>query len=262
VKLLQRVENMGKGLEVKSISKNFDGVKAVKKFSMKLQPKGIISIIGPNGAGKTTVFNLISGIYKVDEGEILLDGFNINKKEQYEITRYGIGRTFQNIRLFKGLNVLKNVITAYDAYSKYNMFDATFLSRRKRRIDSEIRDKSLYCLKLVGLEKLKDEKPENLPYGLQKKLEIARALATEPKILLLDEPATGLNPSEVVDYIDLICKLHEDMELSILFIEHRMQVVIELSEWIYVLDFGETIAEGKPEDIRNNPEVIKAYMGE
>ena len=250
------------GLEVKNITKSFGGVRAVDGFSMNLKPRDIVSIIGPNGAGKTTVFNLISGVYKIDSGSVLLDGTLIANQEQHKITQKGIARTFQNIRLFKGLNVLENVMTANDPYADYNLLDTFFLTRRKKRVEAEIREKSMEYLHLMGLAHLKDEKPESLPYGLQRKLEIARALATNPKILLLDEPAAGLNPSEVGEFIDIVHKIHEEFDLSILLIEHRMQVVMELSRWIYVLNFGKTLAEGKPTDIQNNDEVTKAYIGE
>lgn len=249
-------------LHVKEISKSFGGVQAVNGFSAELPGGGIVSIIGPNGAGKTTVFNLISGVYRADGGEILFQGENIIGKPQHEITRKGIARTFQNIRLFQGLTVLENVMTAKDPIARYTVWDALLSLPRKRREDAATRERARYFLNLVGLESLRDEQPANLPYGLQRKLEIARALATEPKILLLDEPAAGLNPTEVQDFIDLILKLHADHKLSILLIEHRMQVVMEMSVWIYVMNFGSLLAEGRPEEIQRNPEVIKAYIGE
>lgn len=249
-------------LEVLNLSKKFGGVQAVDDFSINVGKNDIVSIIGPNGAGKTTVFNLISGICKPDNGKVLLEGVDITCREQHEITRAGIARTFQNIRLFKGLSVLENVMTACDPCSKYSILDSIFSTPRKRKIDKEATDKSMHYLSIVGLVDLKDEKPENLPYGLQRKLEIARALATQPKVLLLDEPAAGLNPKEVHDFIELVKKLHSDYNLSILLIEHRMQVVMELSRWIYVLNFGKLLAQGKPIDIQNNAEVTKAYIGE
>lgn len=249
-------------LDVRHISKHFGGVWAVKDFSATLKEHDIVSIIGPNGSGKTTVFNLITGVYPVDGGAVLLQNAEITNFPQHRVTRQGIARTFQNIRLFQGLSVLENVMTAHDPHSHYHFFDAIFLSGRKRRIDAEVRERCLDYVHLVGLDAVKHDQPGNLPYGSQRKLEIARALATEPKILLLDEPAAGLNPSEVRDFIDLIYKLHEQFKLSIILIEHRMQVVMEMSRWIYVMDFGEVLAEGKPEEIQNNPEVARAYIGE
>jgi branched-chain amino acid transport system ATP-binding protein len=249
-------------LEIKNISKNFGGVRAVDDFSMTLKDKDIVSIIGPNGAGKTTIFNLISGVYKINGGEIYLDGGNILNKSQHEIARAGIARTFQNIRLFKGLSVLENVMTAKDPALKYNIFDSLFYTPRRRKMDELSKEECMHYLEVVGLKDLRNEKPQNLPYGTQRKLEIARALATNPKVLLLDEPAAGLNPSEVAEFIELIRRLRNDFDFSILLIEHRMQVVMELSRWIYVQNFGKTIAEGTPKDIQNNPEVTKAYIGE
>jgi branched-chain amino acid transport system ATP-binding protein len=249
-------------LHARRISKHFGGVRAVNDLSVELAPGGIVSIIGPNGAGKTTVFNLISGIYRADTGEVHFQGENIVGRPQHEITRRGIARTFQNIRLFQGLTVLENVMTAHDPMACYTLLETLLLLPRKRKEDGAIRDRCRHFLDLVGLDELRDEQPANLPYGLQRKLEIARALAAEPKVLLLDEPAAGLNPSEVRDFIDLVFKLHADHSLSILLIEHRMQVVMEMSEWIYVMNFGKLLAQGKPEDIQRNPDVVKAYIGE
>jgi branched-chain amino acid transport system ATP-binding protein len=248
-------------LEIKSVSKSFGGVKAVRNFSMHLERGNIVSVIGPNGAGKTTVLNLISRIYKLDEGEIFFNGIKLNDKKQHKIAKYGIGRTFQNIRLFDSLNIMENVMAAIDAVSEYNILDAVFLTKRKRKIDKKAIDKSMSLIKLLGIEKFRNEKPGNLPYGIQKKVEMARALANNPKLLLLDEPVAGMNTGELIDYIGLIHKLNVDLSLSILLIEHRMEAVMNLSRWIYVLNFGEKIAEGKPEDIQNNPDVMRIYMG-
>lgn len=249
-------------LEINNLSKHFGGVYAVNNFAMSLESGNIVAIIGPNGAGKTTIFNIISGIYKPDGGHIKLNGIDITGKEQYEITKLGIARTFQNIRLFKGLSVIENIMTASDPYSKYGFFESIFNIGKKKSEEKKIREKNLYYLDIVGLSNYRDEKPENLPYGLQRKLEIARAMATNPKVLLLDEPAAGLNPSEIEDFNNLIEKLHDDYKLSILLIEHRMEVVMELSEKIYVVSFGKKIAEGLPNEILNNKEVMKAYIGE
>jgi branched-chain amino acid transport system ATP-binding protein len=253
---------MIKILELADISKNFGGVKAVQNISLVL-PKGkIVSIIGPNGAGKTTVFNLVSGIYTLDEGKVFLEGQEIDGLPQHHITRLGIARTFQNIRLFKGLSVMENVMTAMDPAATYTLAGTFFLTPGMRRQEKEIKQKAHHFLSIVGIDHLCNENPENLPYGYQRKLEIARAMATGPKVLLLDEPAAGLNPSEVSDFIDLMYRLHSDHSLSVLLIEHRMQVVMEMSDWVYVMNFGKQLAQGKPEEIQRNPEVIKAYIGE
>lgn len=249
-------------LEVSHISKRFGGVQAVKDFSLALPEGGIVSIIGPNGAGKTTVFNLISGVYSLDSGEVRLAGERISGLPQHQICRKGISRTFQNIRLFQGLNVLENVLTALDPGSQYSLWDSLLGLPSRRREESKNTDRARELLELVGLQEYEEEQPSNLPYGLQRKLEIARALASKPRVLLLDEPAAGLNPKEVGDFIQLIYQLHQDHSLSILLIEHRMQVVMEMSDWIYVMNFGSLLAEGKPEEIQQNPEVIKAYIGE
>ncbi|QSX09215.1 ABC transporter ATP-binding protein [Alkalibacter rhizosphaerae] len=249
-------------LEVNNISKRFGGVQAVKDVSLELEKGNIVSIIGPNGAGKTTVFNLISGIYWIDSGDVLLNGESIKTKEQHERTSAGIARTFQNIRLFKGLTVLENVMTAQDPFAKYNLVDTLFSLKKKKAEEKRSRQESLVHLEMVGLAKYKDERPENLSYGLQRKLEIARALATNPQVILLDEPAAGLNSGEVIDFIDLVHKINEELGLSVLLIDHRMPLVMELSKWIYVLNFGQLIADGTPADIQCNPEVMKAYIGE
>lgn len=249
-------------LQAHGISKHFGGVKAVQDISFELPEGKIVSIIGPNGAGKTTVFNLVSGIYPLDGGRVVLDGTEIGGMKQHLITRNGIARTFQNIRLFKGLSILENVMTAADPRSAYSLFDTLVLSPAMRRRERETREEARRVLSLVGLDHLGDENPENLPYGLQRRLEIARALATGPRVLLLDEPAAGLNPSEVTGFIDLVYRLHGEFGLSIMLIEHRMQVVMEMSDWIYVMNFGRLLAQGLPGEIQKNPEVIKAYIGE
>jgi len=249
-------------LTVRNISKRFGGVQAVQNFSLQLPKGGIVSMIGPNGAGKTTVFNLISGVYPLDQGEVYLEDERISGLPQHLITRKGIARTFQNIRLFQGLTVLENVLTALDPFTPYSLLETLFRLPRSAREEKKAKEKARELLRMVGLESYQDEQPSNLPYGLQRKLEIARALAIRPKVLLLDEPAAGLNPKEVHDFIDLIYTLHEDHSLSILLIEHRMQVVMEMSDWVYVLNFGKLLAEGKPQDVQKDREVIKAYIGE
>jgi branched-chain amino acid transport system ATP-binding protein len=249
-------------LVARNLSKSFGGVKAVSDFSFELPPHDIRSIIGPNGAGKTTAFNLLTGVYPLDRGEIHLEGKRLHGLPQHHIARAGMGRTFQNIRLFKGLTVLENVMTAADPYSGYGLLDVVLSSPRRRRREREVRETSRRYLELVGLGELEDARGESLPYGLQRKLEVARALAGRPKVLLLDEPAAGLNPSEVRDFIELLRRLHQEFGFSILIIEHRMEVVMELSSRIFVLNFGVLLASGTPEEIRSNPEVTAAYLGE
>lgn len=249
-------------LEINNISKNFGGVQAVNNVSLTVDKNQIISIIGPNGAGKTTVFNLISGIYKADTGEIKFEGRNIVGMPRHEIAKLGISRTFQNIRLFMGLSVLENVMSALDSTTNYGVLSAILSLPSKRKNEKINREKALAILDYVGLINFKDEHPSNLPYGLQRRVELARAIVNEPKLLMLDEPAAGLNPSEVSEFIQLISNLRDKFHFGILIIEHRMQVINELSEHIYVLNFGNLLAHGASEDIVNNPEVIKAYIGE
>jgi branched-chain amino acid transport system ATP-binding protein len=249
-------------LEAKGLSKAFGGVKAIDNFSFEVGGHDIVGIIGPNGAGKTTVFNLLTGIYSLDTGQVFLDGKELTGLPQHAITRAGIGRTFQNIRLFRGLSVLENVMTAADPYSDYNLLDVCFFTSRKRRREHAVRDLSRHYLKIVGLEGYEKERPESLPYGLQRKLELARALATNPKVLLLDEPAAGLNPSEVRAFIDLVRAIHDQFQFSIIIIEHRLEVVMELSSKIFVLNFGKLLASGTPAEIVCNKAVTEAYLGQ
>ena len=248
-------------LEVKGLSKAFGGVKAIDDFSFEVDDHDIVGIIGPNGAGKTTVFNLLTGVYPLDAGQVFLDGKELTGLPQHAITRAGIARTFQNIRLFRGLNVLQNVMTAADPYSDYNLLDVCFFTPRKRRREHAVRDLSRNYLKIVGLEGYENEKPESLPYGLQRKLELARALATKPRVLLLDEPAAGLNPSEVHAFIDLVRTIHDQFQFSIIIIEHRLEVVMELSSKIFVLNFGKLLASGTPAEIVCHKAVTEAYLG-
>jgi branched-chain amino acid transport system ATP-binding protein len=249
-------------LEVKGLSKAFGGVKAIDDFSFEVDDHDIVGIIGPNGAGKTTVFNLLTGVYPLDAGQVILDGKELTGLPQHAITRAGIARTFQNIRLFRGLTVLQNVMTAADPYSDYNLLDVCFFTPRKRRREHAVRDLSRNYLKIVGLEGYEKERPESLPYGLQRKLELARALATKPRVLLLDEPAAGLNPSEVRAFIDLVRTIHGQFQFSIIIIEHRMEVVMELSSKIFVLNFGKLLASGTPAEIVCLKAVTEAYLGE
>jgi branched-chain amino acid transport system ATP-binding protein len=249
-------------LEIKNLAKNFGGVSAVKDVSLKADSDEIVSVIGPNGAGKTTLFNLISGIYRADAGEILFEGENLVGKPQHLIAKKGISRTFQNIRLFRGLTVMENVMTPLDAAGRYSIFSAMLMTPAKFRADRQSRLRAMEALDTVGMASLGGEQPSNLPYGLQRRVELARAIVTGPKLLMLDEPAAGLNPSEVRDFIRLVAQLREKFHFGILVIEHRMQVVNELSKRVYVVNFGNLLACGSPREIIGNPDVIRAYIGE
>lgn len=250
-------------LKTEYLHKNFGGVTAVKDFSFSVEPGQVVAIIGPNGAGKTTIFNLISKIYEPDEGTIDFDGTDITKKSQIDTARMGISRTFQNTRLFAGLNVLDNVKVALDYNGKYSLLEALFLLPRRWKQERETTRRAMECLQLLKLDQYASARPANLPYGIQRRVEIARALVSDPKVLMLDEPAAGLNPEEVFQLVDFIREIKEAYpKLAILIIEHRMDLVMNLSDYIYVQDFGETIAQGLPEEIQNNPVVLKAYLGE
>ncbi|MBS3943102.1 MAG: ABC transporter ATP-binding protein [Dethiobacter sp.] len=249
-------------LEAVNISKHFGGVTAVKDFSFVIAPGQTVGIIGPNGAGKTTIFNLISGICRPDCGIISLEGREITNLSQDQIARSGIARTFQNIRLFGGLTIIENIKVALDSSNRYSFTQAFIHLGGVRKEEGRINNEALDCLKMVGLQSHAYDKPDNLPYGLQRKLEIARALALKPKVLLLDEPAAGLNSEEMIDLEEFIKEIRAKFGLSIIIIEHRMHVIMELCQWIYVQDFGLSIAEGSPEDIQVNPRVLEAYLGE
>jgi branched-chain amino acid transport system ATP-binding protein len=249
-------------LEIKSCSINFGGLKAVDKFNLNLEPGELVGLIGPNGAGKTTVFNLITGVYSLTEGEIIFQGKRLNGTKTYKITKEGIARTFQNIRLFSNMTVLDNVRSACHLHSEENMFSAVMRTPGFQKEEDSLTQRGLNLLKIFGLLNLKDEMANNLPYGQQRRLEIARALATKPKLLLLDEPAAGMNPQETQSLMDLIKKIREDFKLTIFLIEHDMKVVMGCCERILVLDYGITIAQGTPDEIKKNPKVIEAYLGE
>ncbi len=248
-------------LEVKNIYKSFGGVKAIQDFSLEAERGEIHGIIGPNGAGKTTIFNSISGVYTPDKGTVLLDGVDITQMEQHRITRLGMGRTFQNIRLFKGLTVEENVMCAFDPQSRYTVLGGLLPTPARRAEKKRGRELCEKYLEVVGMKDYLDERPENLSYGMQRRIEIARALMCEPKVLLLDEPAAGLNPTEVGELMELIQRISKEIGFGILLIEHRLELVMNVSHLIHVQNFGETIAVGTPDEVQHNPEVIEAYLG-
>lgn len=248
-------------LEIKHIYKNFGGLRAIDDFSLIANPGEIHGIIGPNGAGKTTIFNTITGVYHPDQGEVWLDGNNITKLPQYKITHMGIGRTFQNIRIFKGLTVEENVMCAFDPQSKYSILGGILPTPNRIREEKRGRELTRKYLEVVGMLDYKDEKPENLSYGNQRKVEIARALICTPKVLLLDEPAAGLTPTEVSELTELIKKVSAEFGFAILLIEHRLDLVMSISDVIHVQNFGKTIAVGTAQEVQNDPAVIEAYLG-
>lgn len=250
-------------LEIKDLTKNFGGIVACKDLSFKLEKEQIMGVIGPNGAGKTTVFNLVTGVYAPSSGLISFQGQEVGGKGPDAIVKKGIARTFQNIRLFKNLSVLDNVVIALDLKQvHYPLLTALFRTPIISRTEKNHHKKAVEYLKIVGLEEKAFHRADSLAYGLQRKLEIARALALEPELLLLDEPAAGMNPEESMELAELIRSVKEQFKLTVLLIEHHMDVVMELCDRIVVMNFGEKLAEGTPDEIQNNPLVLKAYLGE
>lgn len=249
-------------IKVENLTLNFGGLKAVNEVNLEIKERELVGLIGPNGAGKTSFFNVITGVYLPSSGKIFIDEKNISNLKTDLRVKLGISRTFQNIRLFKNLTVLDNIRISLDQKVDYNIFHAIFRTKKFFKVESEIIEKSLEILKIFGLEDKAFNKADSLSYGNQRKLEIARALATNPKLLLLDEPAAGMNPNETLELMEIIKNIKEKFNISILLIEHDMELVMGICERIYVLNFGKIIAHGLPKEIQNNTEVIKAYLGD
>ncbi|GIM44893.1 ABC transporter ATP-binding protein [Collibacillus ludicampi] len=249
-------------LDVQHVSRTFGGLKAVSDVTIQINHGELIGLIGPNGAGKTTVFNLLTGVYEPSEGKIFFNNLSIGGLKPYQITQKGIARTFQNIRLFSDMTVLDNVKIAYHQHAKHSALSSILRLPAHFSGEKEIEDKAIDFLKIFKLDTKKDEIAKNLPYGEQRRLEIARALAARPKLLLLDEPAAGMNPQETHELMNLIRWIRDEFDLTILLIEHDMSLVMGVCERIYVLDHGQIIAHGTPDEIRNNPKVIEAYLGQ
>lgn len=249
-------------LEVRNLSISFGGLKAVDNFHINIEKGQLYGLIGPNGAGKTTIFNLLTGVYKPNAGSIVLDNVNITGKSTIEINQAGIARTFQNIRLFKDMSVLDNVKAGLHNHHKYSTVEGIFRLPRYFKIEKEMDEEAMNLLKVFDLDKECDFKASNLPYGKQRKLEIARALATEPKLLLLDEPAAGMNPNETAELMDTIRFVRDNFNMTVLLIEHDMKLVSGICEKLTVLNFGQVLREGATSDVLHDPEVIKAYLGE
>ncbi|MCC6742782.1 MAG: ABC transporter ATP-binding protein [Acidobacteria bacterium] len=248
-------------LKVDAMTKRFGGLTAVRELSMDVPPGALYGLIGPNGAGKTTIFNLLTGVYTPTEGSIHFKGTDVAGRKPYEITKLGVARTFQNIRLFGDMTVLENVMTAHHIRSRQVLLDAVVGTPRHRHEERETRDRAMELLKIFDLDGVANEGATSLPYGNQRRLEIARALATEPSLLLLDEPAAGMNPQESIDLMKLIGWLRDEFKLTILLVEHNMKVVMGICERIQVIDYGKCIALGTPDEIQKNPAVIEAYLG-
>ena len=248
-------------LRVENMTHFFGGLRAVYNYDLEIELGQVRGLIGPNGAGKTTVFNLITGIYRPTEGEVLLNGTNLVGLQPYEIAAMGLSRTFQTLRLWRHLTALDHVKLARYSKIQYGLIGAFFGTAKRHREEAEIEKMAYDLLEMVGIRHLADQVVIILPYGVQRRVEMARALASEPQLLLLDEPTAGMNPEELAEMVQVIRRIRDELGLAIFLIEHRMKVVMELCETIQTIDFGELIAEGTPEEIRNNPTVIDAYLG-
>ena len=249
-------------LEVTSLGISFGGLRAVDELSMKIEKGGLVGLIGPNGAGKTTVFNMLTGVYRPTDGGIRLDGQNLIGKKPHDICKLGVARTFQNIRLFSKLTVLDNVKTGLHNQVTYTLAESLLHIGSYRKKERAMDERAMELLRVFGLEGVADYQAANLPYGKQRKLEIARALATDPKLLLLDEPAAGMNPNETGELMETIELVRKKFGVTVLLIEHDMKLVSGICEYLYVLNFGRLLAEGTPVEVLQNPEVVTAYLGE
>jgi branched-chain amino acid transport system ATP-binding protein len=249
-------------LDVTNLSISFGGLRAVDDFNMTIEKGELYGLIGPNGAGKTTVFNLLTGVYKPNEGKIKLDGEDITRKNTIEINHAGIARTFQNIRLFKQMSVIDNVKVGLSERFKYSTLEGILHVGRYKKVEKQIDDEAMRLLKVFDLDGERDTLASNLPYGKQRKLEIVRAMATDPKLLLLDEPAAGMNPNETKELMETIALVRKEFEMTILLIEHDMKLVSGICEKLTVLNFGKVLCQGETKEVLSNPEVIKAYLGE
>lgn len=249
-------------LQMQKINHFFGGLQAVRHFNLNIEEGELRGLIGPNGAGKTTIFNLVSGFYRPTEGDILFQGKPIAGLRPHQVTARGLARTFQNIRMWNSMTVLENLCISQHFDMGYGLLDTILANRRFVENEKRIRMTAMELLEILDLREFANEYPKNLPYGLQRRVEIGRALTIKPKLLLLDEPAAGMNPSDIDKLIELIRWIRDQFKLTLWLIEHQMKVVMSVCEAISVLDFGEIIAEGRPDEIRNNPRVIKAYLGD